>query len=139
MPRKSKPQATTVTAPGQPYGIASDQQAAMATIPLPNNNLPISTSPSAPSQNPLEAMVPSGTNNNFADVLNAAVAAPVPSQGAFSAPTVRPNQDLMENVLPAPSQPTTNPTIELLQTMAANMGNDPAILETINRLKMQGA
>jgi hypothetical protein len=111
----------------------------MATIPLPNNNLPISTSPSMPSQNPLETMAPSGNNSNFTDVLNAAVAAPIPSQGAFSAPTVRPNQDLMQNVSAVPSQPITNPTIELLQTMAANMGNDPAILETINRLKMQGA
>jgi len=139
MPRKSKSQATTVTAPGQPYGIAGDQQAAMATIPLPNNNLPISSTPS-PNANPNvntpnEVPSPSG----FADVLSAAIASPTPGQGAFSAPTERPNQDLLENVAPPQTIQRTNPTIELLKVMAENMGNDPAILETINRLQMQGA
>lgn len=139
MPRKSKPQSTTVVSPGQPYGIAGDQQAAMATIPLPNNDLPVSTInasiPSADIQMP--SMQP-GSNSNFADVLNAAVSSPVPGQGAFSAPTTRPNQSMTEVVNSAPAVPASNPTIQLLETMASNMGNDPAILETINRLKMQG-
>lgn len=139
MPRKSKPQATTVVSPGQPYGIAGEQQAAMATIPLPNNDLPITTvNASTPSPNPEMASMQPGPSSNFADVLNAAVASPTPGQGAFSAPTTRPNQSMMENVQPAPSVSPSNPTIQLLETMASNMGNDPAILETINRLKMRG-
>jgi len=138
MPRKSKSQPLANVAPGQPYGIAGDQQAAMKTIPIPNSQIipePLrSTSPeSATSATP----PPATTGMSLQNILQAAQEAPMPGAGAFSAPTALPNQGLLDQVQPPPNTPVTNPTIELLKTMAANAGNDPAILEIVNQLQMQ--
>lgn len=138
MPRKSKSQPIASVAPGQPYGIAGDQQAAMKTVPLPNNQtIPEPLNASSPNPVAPPTATPNSPSVSLEDILGAAQASPTPGSGAFSAPTMMPNQGLLDQVTPPPTAPRTNPTIELLKTMAANAGNDPAILEIVNQLQMQ--
>ena len=145
MPRKSKSQPVAVTAPGQPYGIAGDQQAAMKSIPLPNTEIQgqniAQTSPSLnpeminqvnQSPNPVASEAPS----DFQSAIMAAMNSPEPTQNAFSDPTARPS----ESLLTMPMQPNVKktPTSDILRMMAEANGNDPALMDMAASAALKG-
>jgi hypothetical protein len=133
---------STTPAPNQPYGMAQDQQQAMATIPLPKvagpgelggaqdstGNPPVPTA--GPGGTPV-APSPGGTPgpaspDPLAEALTAAAMTPPPGPGLFDAPTTRPDEDLM-----APAATMTlgrrTPVADVLRQVAENNGNDPAL------------
>jgi hypothetical protein len=129
MPRKSKNQSTTVVSPGQPYGIAGEQQAAMQSVPLPETrvqpdtqNPPITTM--GQEQSSLDsAAVPDPVQQ----LLENAQSTPAPTLNSFSAPTERPD----ENLMTMPSQPVAgvpNKTAEILRMVARFQNDDPMLL-----------
>lgn len=143
MPRKTKTQNLPATSPGQPYGVAGEQVAAMNTIPLPTgdtNNF--MDQPVTPDQ-VTDSLAPVGSSmnegSNFANILQEAVSSPTPGPGAFSAPTERPSETLDSALMqPAPKPMESNPTVQTLMTMARNMGNDPALMEIANMMQARG-
>jgi hypothetical protein len=142
MPRKSKTQPIATTAPGQPYGIASDQQAAMKTLPLPNSVIkaslsdPTSTNvPTPPIPLPQDGMFGSpitmgqGMESAQPDqksMLEAALNTAPPLGNAFSdAPRFAGDQTLMPSMAPAaPKSAIAN----ILNMIAESHGNDPALI-----------
>ena len=143
MPRKTKTPSVPATSPGQPYGVAGEQKAAMDSIPLANNtpefntDAPLSSSEATQSLNP----APTATEvpSNISSTLQAALETQPPSEGAFSAPSNNPEQTFQNtSIVPPPAQQPTNPTIATLEMMAKNMGNDPALLEMANQMRIRG-
>lgn len=146
MPRKSKTQNTAVTAPGQPYGIAGDQQAAMKTIPLPNTEIQGSnTAQVSPPINPsvfqqVNSGLPEQQSNNdssgFQAAIEAATNSPEPAQNAFSDPTARPSESLL--TMPTKNIPPRTPTADILRMMAQSNGNDPALMDMAAKAAQRG-
>lgn len=143
MPRKTKTPKVSATAPGQPYGVAGEQKAAMDVVPIANTtNENFLDQPINPQQATAD-LNPVGSNpepsSGLDSILQAAIQSPTPELGAFSAPSERP-EETFQNMQPmgTPSKPPTNPTIEALEMMARNMGNDPALLEMANMMRMRG-
>ena len=139
MPRKSKTQTTAVVAPGQPYGIAGDQQAAMKTIPLPNTTIsgdmsaPTGAIPIPPNElSPTPSEIPSAPQ----DALMAALNTPPPTSEAFTMPTNRPQEPLMTPV-PA-SEPKRSRAAEILHMLADASGGDPALIQIANDAATKG-
>jgi hypothetical protein len=151
MPRKSKPQSANLVGQDQPYGMAGEQQAAMKTVPLPNNTTPM---PTAQGTQPAVGAPPSDGNptplttpgvapatapsNPMGNALIAALSTPPPGPGAFSQPTTRPAEPV--TTMPQPGQPVPNntPTADILRKMALAAGNDPAILAMANNAAAKG-
>lgn len=143
MPRKAKQPSTP--APNQPYGMAGDQQAAMAQIPLPraaspsdpgggtqdttgNQPMPIPGAGAAPTGAPpgMGAPAPGPPADDLDGAISAAMAMTPPQGGLFDAPTARPDEDLM--TMPDPMERgRVTPTARALALMAENNGNDPGL------------
>jgi hypothetical protein len=129
MPRKSKNQSTAVVSPGQPYGIAGEQQAAMQTIPLPETRVKPNTqnlNSGSMGQEPSDLNSVSGANS-VEQLFQNAQSMPAPDLNSFSAPSERPNEDLMT----MPNQPVAgipNQTAEILRMIARYQNNDPMLL-----------
>jgi hypothetical protein len=135
MPRKSKTQPIATTAPGQPYGVASEQQAAMKTIPLPNtvvqanpvapagNNVPSPPVPTATQSIP----TPVNTQQSNSQVaLNAALNTTPPAGAAFSDPPRYPQQN--NPIMPTPLSAPKSAVANILNMIAESHGNDPALI-----------
>lgn len=128
MPRKNKQQPTSVTAPGQPYGIAGEQQAAMKMVPLPDTQVnPSMSDPVAPS--PMDAgaaPAPAAPQNPMEEAIKAALISPSPDAPAFSAPTTRPDESIFT---PAsmPSAPRPSDVGNILRALAEDVGGDPVL------------
>jgi hypothetical protein len=128
MPRKSKQQPTSVTAPGQPYGIASEQQAAMQMIPLPDTQVTgtvdAPVTPDMTASAPLEA--PTTSPNSMETAIQEALISPSPDAAAFSALTSRANESIFT---PAsmPSAPRPSDVGNILRALAEDAGGDPVL------------
>lgn len=143
MPRKSKTPRVPATSPGQPYGIAGEQIAAMETIPLPDANEAAAGAAVPTVADKQELLNPAGPspepNPDFTNLLQAAVDSPVPGTGAFTAPSDRPDETFQNMPSMQPQSGTqNNPTIQALELMARNLGNDPSLLEMVNQMKIRG-
>ena len=129
MPRKSKTQNTNVISPGQPYGIAGEQQAAMKSVPLPQTRIEGNTSPSTDPMSSQEGTMDSvASPDAMQQLLSNAQSTPAPSLNAFSAPTERPE----ENLMTMPEKPISgipNRTAEILRMVARFQNNDPLLLQ----------
>lgn len=127
MPRKSKQQPTSVTAPGQPYGIASEQQAAMKMVPLPDTQ--VTGSMDAPiGGNPNASMPGTETKpDSMQAAIQAALISPSPDQKAFSTPTNRPNEPIFTPAPPSPMRPSDVGNI--FRALAEDSGGDPVFLQ----------
>ena len=127
MLRKSKQQAPSVTSPGQPYGIAGEQQAAMKTIPLPDSQ--IMGEMDTPISGDAGASMPGSETepNSMQAAIQAALMSPSPDQAAFSAPTNRPNESIFT---PSPMS-TARPTDlgNIFRALAEDSGGDPVFLQ----------
>lgn len=129
MPRKSKTQSTVVTSPGQPYGVSGEQKASMQTIPLPETRIEPNL------QSPANNLTSQETNTDNVSVLSPAEqlmqnaqSMPAPDLNAFSAPTERPE----ENIMTMPSEPiknVPNKTAEILRMVARFQNNNPTLLQ----------
>jgi len=128
MPRKSKQQPTSVTAPGQPYGIASEQQAAMQMVPLPDTQVTGSMdAPVAPDMGGSAPMsTPESAPNSMQTAIQEALMSPSPDAAAFSSPTSRPNESIFT---PAsmPTAPRPSDVGNILRALAEDAGGDPVI------------
>jgi len=126
MPRKSKQQAPSVTSPGQPYGIAGEQQAAMKTIPLPDSQ--IMGEMDAPIDGDAVASMPGSETepDSMQMAVQEALMSPSPDAAAFSAPTSRPNESIFT---PAPMQSMARPSDvgNILRALAEDAGGDPVL------------
>lgn len=128
MPRKSKQQPTSVTAPGQPYGIAGEQQAAMNMVPLPDTQVtgsmdaPVGVAPDAGAPMPAVESAP----NSMESAIQAALISPSPDAAAFTAATSRPNESIFT---PAsmPSAPRPSDVGNILRALAEDAGGDPVL------------
>ena len=128
MPRKSKQQPTSVTAPGQPYGIAGEQQAAMNMVPLPDTQVtgsmdaPVGAAPDGAAPMPAMESAP----NSMESAIQAALISPSPDAAAFSAATSRPNESI---VTPAsmPTAPRPSDVGNILRALAEVAGGDPVL------------
>lgn len=143
MPRKTKTPKVAVTSPGQPYGVAGEQKAAMDIVPMAGGNgeynpdMPVSSTESAQMLNPSGDTA--GMSSGIGSVLEAALQTQPPGEGAFSAPSNNPEQTFQNTPIPAaPDVRPTNPTIDTLEMMARNMGNDPALMEMANQMRLRG-
>jgi len=127
MPRKSKQQAPSVTSPGQPYGIAGEQQAAMKTIPLPDSQ--IMGEMDAPIDGDAVASMPGSETepNSMQAAIQAALMSPSPDQAAFSAPTNRPNESIFTPTAMSAARPTDLGNI--FRALAEDSGGDPVFLQ----------
>ncbi|NBW35723.1 MAG: hypothetical protein EBR30_12035 [Cytophagia bacterium] len=128
MPRKSKNQPVSVTAPGQPYGVAGDQKAAMQMIPLPESQ--VQPSMTAPITVPSESVPAPATEpqmNSMQQAIQAALTSPSPDAPAFSTPTARPNESIFT---PAPAvMNRPNEVANIFRALADDAGGDPYLLE----------
>jgi hypothetical protein len=129
MPRKSKNQSTTVVSPGQPYGIAGEQQAAMQSVPLPETRVqPNTQNPATTTMGQEQSSLDSAAvPDPMQQLLQNAQSTPAPTLNSFSAPTERPD----ENLMTMPSQPIVgapNKTAEILRMVARFQNNDPMLL-----------
>lgn len=135
MPRKSKTQPITTTAPGQPYGVASEQQAAMKTIPLPNTVVQANSVapagdnvPSPPAPATMQS-IPASVDTQQPDsqiALNAALNTTPPVGAAFSDP---PRYSQQNNpIMPTPSLAPKSAVANILNMIAESHGNDPALI-----------
>ena len=128
MPRKSKQQPTSVTAPGQPYGIASEQQAAMQMVPLPDTQVTGSMdAPVAPDMGGSAPMgAPESTPDSMQMAIQEALMSPSPDAAAFSAATSRPNESIFT---PAsmPTAPRPSDVGNILRALAEDAGGDPVL------------
>jgi hypothetical protein len=128
MPRKSKQQPTSVTAPGQPYGIASEQQAAMQMVPLPDTQ--VTGSMDAPVASDMGGSAPMGAPESAPDSMQTAIQealmSPSPDAAAFSSPTSRPNESIFT---PAsmPTAPRPSDVGNILRALAEDAGGDPVL------------
>ena len=128
MPRKSKQQPTSVTAPGQPYGIAGEQQAAMNMVPLPDTQVtgsmdaPVGPAPDGGAPMPAMESAP----NSMESAIQAALISPSPDAAAFSAATSRPNESIFT---PAsmPTAPRPSDVGNILRALAEDAGGDPVL------------
>jgi hypothetical protein len=128
MPRKSKQQSTSVTAPGQPYGIAGEQQAAMNMVPLPDTQVtgsmdaPVGAAPDSGAPMPAMESAP----NSMESAIQAALISPSPDAAAFSAATSRPNESIFT---PAsmPTAPRPSDVGNILRALAEDAGGDPVL------------
>lgn len=143
MPRKTKTPQIPATSPGQPYGVAGEQKAAMNIVPMANSNaeynpdMPVTSSEAQQMLSPSGPATPQSTG--FSSALEAALQTQPPGEGAFSAPSNNPDQTFENTpIAPAPMEKPTNPTIATLEMMARNMGNDPALLEMANQMRLRG-
>jgi hypothetical protein len=129
MPRKSKNQSTAVVSPGQPYGIAGEQQAAMQSIPLPETRVqPTTQDPSNTTMGQEQLFSDSvAVPDPLQELLQSAQATPAPSLNSFSAPTERPDENLM-TMPSAPVSGVPNKTAEILRMVARFQNNDPMLL-----------
>jgi hypothetical protein len=142
MPRKSKTQPITTTAPGQPYGVASEQQAAMKTIPLPNSAIvanPVMPSSQnvasppmpMPQDTPQSSINAVGLPTNTAPLspestLTAALNTTPPMGAAFSDPSTYPKNE--NSMMPVASPTPKSPIANILNMVAEANGNDPALI-----------
>ena len=128
MPRKSKQQATSVTAPGQPYGIAGEQKAAMQSVPLPETRVqPDMQSPNNATMDQGQPLDSAAVPDPLQQLLQDAQSMPAPNLNSFSVPTERPD----ENLMTMPDQPIAgvpNKTAEILRMVARFQNNDPLLL-----------
>ena len=147
MPRKAKSQSATKTAPGQPYGVAGEQVAAMQQLPLPDRRvsadnkvqlpatpLPSSSSPSA--SLPIDQQGPTvdvagisdtAQSNSLQQALNDAAAMPAPTSPAFSTPPTadETNRLSTNNAMPMAAVRQNSPVVQMLQQMVlANPGDE---------------
>lgn len=128
MPRKNKQQPTSVTAPGQPYGIAGEQQAAMQMIPLPETQVDASMTDNVAASplEPFNGIPPATEPNAMEQAIQAALITPSSDSPAFSAPSVRPNESIFT---PAsmPSTPRSSDVGNILRALAEDVGGDPVL------------
>ena len=143
MPRKTKTPKVAATSPGQAYGVAGEQKAAMDIVPMAganteyNPDMPVSNAESAQMLNPSGDT--SGMSSGLDSVLQAALETQPPGEGAFTAPSNNPEQTFQNTPIPeAPAVRPTNPTIDTLEMMARNMGNDPGLMEMANQMRLRG-
>lgn len=139
MPRKSKSQATTVTAPGQPYGVAGEQQAAMKLLPLPDTQVQpdMSAPTAAPSSVPGMANTADAPQPNAMEAaIQAALTSPSPDAPAFSAPTTRPEESIFTTV----QQPITRKSdvANILRALSDDVGGDPVLMQLAAQAEQQG-
>jgi hypothetical protein len=140
MPRKSKQQSTVATSPGQPYGIAGEQQAAMNIVPLPDTQImPEMQNGAMPStSSPLGAAPDSDLESNvnpLAGIIDAARNSPAPAAPAFSAPTERPEESIMARPPLPPTVP--NNTANIIRMIAQANGDSSLneIAANVERLR----
>lgn len=143
MPRKTKTPNIAATAPGQPYGVAGEQKAAMNIVPMADGNneynpdTPLTSSESNQMLSPNSS--PIGQPTGLPSALEAALQTQPPGEGAFSAPSNNPDQTFENTPMaPPPLERPTNPTVATLEMMARNMGNDPALMEMANKMRIRG-
>lgn len=134
MPRKSKTQRIE-TAPNQAYGVANEQKQSMNVLPLPNRGTenptaesmsPGNMPPSAPTEQP-------ASQDDFARMMEAAIAEQPPSMPAFTAPTQRPDEPLMT----MPTQPVQGGQsyfVSLLN-MTAEASDNPNLARLANLIE----
>jgi hypothetical protein len=129
MPRKSKQQPTSVTSPGQPYGIAGEQQAAMNMVPLPDTQ--VAGSMDAPISSDMGGSAPMGASesapNSMQMAIQEALMSPSPDAAAFSAPTTRPNESIFTPAAPSIARPSDLGNI--FRALAEDSGGDPVFLQ----------
>lgn len=87
MPRQRKRQQPVATSPGQPYGVSSEQQAAMAQLPLPDNAIDPSAPVAVPDQSTGVSMPP-----EMAAIADAA--AMPPPMGGLGGDSSRPDEPI---------------------------------------------
>ena len=130
MPRKSKQQPTSVTAPGQPYGIASEQQAAMQMVPLPDTQ--VTGSMDAPVAPDMGGSAPMGAPESAPDSMQTAIQealmSPSPDAAAFSSPTSRPNESIFTPAA-TPSIARPSDVGNIFRALAEDSGGDPIFLQ----------
>lgn len=156
MPRKAKSQGATKTAPGQAYGMAGEQVAAMEQIPLPQTSITgdagaamggTGTAPNPapqtegvpPTSAPLPAIGAAPEINVLEKALADAAAMPQPAINSFSAP-VGPEelQNLPATPVTRQMSRMTSPVVDLLQSMALAHGNDARLEELANNAARLG-
>lgn len=154
MPRKAKPSTppVPVTSPGQPYGVAGEQRAAMQAVPLPDvaaspppagggASAPMaSPPPPGPAGAPPPAVandVPTAGGDPLGEAVMAALASPMPVQGGLTRPTERPDEDLLTPP-PVMRPARVTPTARVLQMLAESNGNDPALQAIAADAAMKG-
>ena len=128
MPRKSKQQPTSVTAPGQPYGIAGEQQAAMKMVPLPDTQVMGSMDAAVGAAPDTGAPVPpmQESANPMEAAIQGALISPTPDAPSFSAPTTRPNESIFTPAA-MPSIPRLSDVGNILRALAEDAGGDPVL------------
>ena len=149
MPRNAKrptPPAMPATSPGQPYGVAGEQRAAMASIPLPMTG-PEQVGPQGEA-GPPPAGLPAGgppgqtpalTPDNPMSPIAAALSMPAPEGDAFADETAFPDEPVTAG-LPTQQfiQPQVPPVANTLRMMAATFGNDPDLLRIADDAQKRG-
>lgn len=140
MPRKSKQQSTTVTAPGQPYGIAGEQQAAMNIVPLPDTQIDpqMQNIPTPSTSSPLGASPDSNLEedvNPLANIIDAARNSPAPAGAAFSAPTERPEESVLARPPLPPAVPNNAANIIRMIAQANGDSSLNEIATNVERLR----
>lgn len=129
MPRKNKSQPVSVTAPGQPYGIAGEQRAAMDMIPLPDTQVTGSmTEPVGKAVAPAADITEIKPENSMEQAIQAALTSPSPDAPAFSAATQRPDEPIF---MPAsmPTAPRASDVGNILRALSEDVGGDPVLMQ----------
>lgn len=143
MPRKAKTQPTTTTAPGQPYGMASQQVAAMEQIPLPDTSVtpqtpqPTASAQTPPSEAPMGA--PTAPPDPLAQALMDAQAMPAPTAPAFSTPPTPDELSSLQTFQPnIVDQRAMSPVAKLMQEMAIAYAGDERLEEMVRNSNRMG-
>lgn len=135
------------TAPGQPYGVAGEQQAAMKAVPLPDSAPAAAAGPppmpggqapptSAEPGGGAPPMPTGGPPQGIASALQAAMAMAPPPGGGIDRPTEMPNQPLTTAPPARPGRVT--PTARVLAMLAENNNNDPALQQAASAAARAG-
>lgn len=159
MPRTAKRTKIPPVETGQPYGVASDQQAALEVMPLadgtaemvepgggppppgpgpaapsPGGGPPVGAPPSTDGGAPLPSP---GGEDPLAGALMAAIMGPSPAEGGLTAPTAMPEQDLLTMPIQRQAGRVT-PTARVLSMLAEQNGNDPGLRAIADDAAMKG-
>lgn len=161
MPRKAKTQSTTKTAPGQPYGVAGEQVAAMEQVPIPDSRIATSANTTAPSgermatpstdvTTPANPTVTGGSLEQLGQgkstemaqleaALSDAASMPAPSAPAFSTP---PTTDELGRVQQgggiAPPVRVESPVVQMLRNLSASNPGDDRLQQLAERAARLG-
>lgn len=134
MPRRAKTPRLPATSPGQPYGVAGEQRAAMDVIPLPEDNPP-PTLPPPPADAAPGGPPPAAPLTDLGAAVQGAMQMEAPT-GDLYGPTQYPDQQLGQPYA-APVRRST-PTADVLRMVAESMGGDPLILQMADDAIVRG-